>query len=117
MNIPTALPSIPLATMILAPKRLAIQSVLMAPTIMVAIKGSRRMPVPCASLPCTICRNGERMNSTPVMAKPTIVKATVAHENRALANSLRSTSGNRVRSCHITNATTSTAPPAMGPQT
>ena len=114
---PTALPSIPLATMILAPKRLAIQSVLIAPTIIAAIKGSNLRPVPWASLPCTICRNGERMNSTPVMAKPTIVKATVAHENRALANSLRSMSGNRVRSCHITNAAISTAPPAIGPQT
>ncbi len=114
---PAALPSMPQVTRILAPKRLASQSVLIAPTIMAAINGISRRPVPWASLPCTICRKGERMKSTPVIAKPTIVKATVAHENRALLNSLRSISGNLVRSCHTANAATSTAPPAIGPHT
>ena len=114
---PTALPSRPAATMILAPKRLASQSVLIAPTIMAAINGISLKPVPWASLPWTICRKGERMNRTPVMAKPTTVNATVAHVNRALRKSLRSMSGKRTRSCRSANAARSTTPAAIGPYT
>ncbi len=99
------------------PRRLFSQSLPIAPAIMAMTRGSSRSPVDCASLPCTTCRNGEMRNITPVIPKPTTMKATVAHENRALRKRFRSTSGNFTRSSHATKAAISSAPPTSGTYT